>query len=188
MDTKPDGRLYSRVTRRCAVIIRHLRAGRVFTVNDVAAEIHGRTLSDFYVSRFDRQMSVPRTRAYIRFLIDLGAIVETEGGYARDFAHRTSDADWAQALSDLALRHLARLLGQPPEETPAFLEARLADFFDRRQLPTLDGLADELGIARGRARELFKWTVYMYTDGGACPFDIRSFPVVLGRGGTAEGE
>jgi len=42
MDAKPDGRLYSRVVRRSVVIIRHLRMERVFSVNEVAAEIEGR--------------------------------------------------------------------------------------------------------------------------------------------------
>ena len=95
MDTKPDGRQYSRVTRRSITIIKHLRTGRVFDVNEVAAEIEGRTLSDFYVKRFDRQMSVPRTRLYIRYLTELGAIVEQEEGYARNFRHQQSDPEWA---------------------------------------------------------------------------------------------
>jgi hypothetical protein len=186
MDAKPDGRLYSRITRRSVAIIRHLRAGRVFTANEVATEIHGRTLPDFYIKRFNRQMSIPRTRAYIRFLKDLGAIDDREGGYVRDFRHKDTDAEWAQALSELALRHLARLLNQPPEDTAAFLEARVASFFAQTKLPTLDALAADLGIPRGRAREVFKWTVYMYTDGPDCPFDIRAFPVVLKRSAEEE--
>ena len=182
MDTKPDGRLYARVVRRSVAIIRHLRTGRVFSVKEVAAEIEGRTLPDFYVKRFDRQMSVPRTRLYIRYLADLEAIVEQEDGYTRRFRHRDSDEDWAQALSDLALQRLARLLGVEPQDVPAHLEERIMRFHTRAALPTLDGLAADLGISGGRALEGFKWTMYMYMDGETCPFDIRSYPVLLKRG------
>ena len=188
MDTKPDGRQYSRVTRRSIAIIKHLRTGRVFDVNEVAAEIEGRTLSDFYVKRFDRQMSVPRTRLYIRYLTELGAIVEQEEGYARNFRHQQSDPEWAQAFSDLALQHLARLLGAEPQETASLLEERILSFHARAQLPTLDALAASFGIRRGRALEAFKWTMYMYMDGATCPFDLRAYPVMLRRGSQEDAD
>jgi len=181
MDFKPDGRRYSRVTRRSATIIRHLRMGRTFTINEVAAELQARDLPEFYIKRFDRQMSMPRTRAYIKYLITLGAIVEEGDGYTRQFRHQTSDGQWAQALSDLALQHLARLLGQSPEEVPAFLEELLAGYYEQQRLPTLGSIAADVGIGRGRALELFKWTIYMYLDGETCDFDLRAYPVLLKR-------
>ena len=188
MDTKPDGRQYSRVTRRSIAIIKHLRTGRVFEVNEVAAEIGGRTLSDFYVKRFDRQMSVPRTRQYIRYLAELGAIAEQEEGYTRNFRHQQSDPEWAQAFSDLAQQHLARLLGVETQEIASFLEEQTLSFHARAQLPTLNALAASFGIRRGRALEAFKWTMYMYMDGASCPFDLRAYPVVLKRGGQEEAD
>ncbi|HUW08225.1 MAG TPA: hypothetical protein VM537_00770 [Anaerolineae bacterium] len=186
MDTKPDGRQYSRVTRRSIAIIKHLRTGRVFDVNEVAAEIEGRTLTDFYVKRFDRQMSVPRTREYIRYLTDLGAIAEQEAGYTRNFGHRESDPEWAQAFSDLAQQHLAQQLGVEPQEVVSLLEERTLSFHARAQLPTLDALAASFGIRRGRALEAFKCPMYMYMDGATCPFDLRAYPVVLKRGGQED--
>jgi hypothetical protein len=117
----------------------------------------------------------------MKYLIELGAIVEQDGGYTRQFRHQASDSEWAQALSDLALQHLARLLDQPPDEVPAFLDARLARFYEEERLPTLTALAAELGIKGGRALELFKWTIYMYLDGGTCDFDLRAYPVLLKR-------
>ena len=88
----------------------------------------------------------------------------------------------------MALQHLARLLGAEPQETASLLEERILSFHARAALPTLDGLAANLGIARGRALEAFKWTMYMYMDGATCPFDLRAYPVMLRRGSQEDAD
>jgi len=183
MEPRPDGRSYSRITRRSVAVIRYLHTGRVFKVSEIASEIHESKLPEFYLERFKKQMSIARTRDYVRYLRDLEAIAEREDGYTLVFRHRSADGEWAQALSDLALPHLARVLSKAPDEIPDLLESSLKVFYQKEQLPTLHDLASSFGIESGRAEEVFRWSIYIYTDGETCPFDIRHYPVLVRRSG-----
>jgi len=179
MDAKPDGRMYARITQRSVAIISHIQPKRIFSLSEIAEEIYNKKLPEFYLKRFNRQMSISRTRAYVRFLHEIGAIESRDDKYELVFRHRDTDGEWAQALSDLALVHLSKLLNKPPQDVPEYLEAKIEDFYRNRSLPTLERLAMVLDIGGGRAEEVFKWSIYLYTDGEACPFDIRHYPVLL---------
>jgi len=181
MDAKPDGTLYSRITRKTVAIISFIRTGRVFTLHEIAGEIHDKAISEFHLRRFNREMSISRIRDYVGFVRDIGAIEAQGNKYILTFQPRRLDGEWAQALSDLALVHLADLLGSSAQDIQARIERQLSLFFRARQLPTLTGLAQRLGIEGGREEERFRWSMSLYTDGETCPFTIHHYPVLLKR-------
>jgi hypothetical protein len=181
MDLKPDGRKYSRITRRSVAIITHIEPGTDFTIGEIAHKIHDAKLPEFFLSRFNRQMSISRTRAYVRYLVDLGVIAKHGNKYILNFRHRSSDGEWAQALSDRALLHLANILEITPNEAPDLLEEQLNKFHANNQLPIVGAIVTSLGIEGARSQEIFKWSLYLFTDGETCPLDIRQYPVLQTR-------
>lgn len=187
MEQRPDGRKYSRVARRSVAIISNTPADRGFTVYELADYTHSLELPEFYLKRFERQMSAVRMRDYVEYLVDLGVMEQREGKWVRTFARRSSDGEWAQSLSDLALSHLAAMLHRSPGMTPGLLQDEIIKFFADHRVPTLSAVIRELGIQGGRAEEAFKWSLYLYADGEACPFEIRRYPTISRRA-IEEGE
>ena len=187
MERRPDGRKYSRIARRSVAIISNTPANRGFTVYELADYVHSLELPEFYLKRFERQMSAVRMRDYIEYLVDLGVMEQREGKWVRTFARRSSDGEWAQSLSDLALAHLAAVLNRPPGMTPVLLEDQINKLFADHRVPTLRVVIRELGVQGGRAEEVFKWSLHLYTDGEACPFEVRRYPTISRRA-TEEGE
>ena len=176
METKPDGRMYSSVTRRSVAIIGHITKERIFAINEIAEEIHERNLPEFYLEESERQLSVKSILEYVRYLRDLEIIVAKEDKYALQFEHRNSDEEWAQALSDIARSHFAKMLEKEPKKMPELLKKYLTKFFKDKQVPTIEDLVKELGVKDGRSKKIFKWSLYLYADGETCPFDIRRSP------------
>jgi hypothetical protein len=187
MELRPDGRKYSRITRRSVAIISHVPADRGFTIYELADHVHDLELPEFYVKRFERQMSTLRVRDYVDYLADLKVIEQQEGKYVRTFARRSSDGEWAQALSNLALAHLAGTLNRTADMTPDLLEQQINKLFRENRVPTVRAVLDELGIQGGRAQEAFKWSLYVYADGERCPFEVRRYPTISPRA-PEEGE
>ena len=181
MELRPDGRMYSRITRRCVAIIGHTPADQGFTIYELADYVSELELPEFYIKRFERQMSTRRMRDYVEYLADLQVMVQREGKYIRAFATRSSDGEWAQALSDMALAHLAGMLNRTTNTAPLFLEQEMNRLFRENRVPSVRVMLDELAIQGGRAEELFKWSLYVYADGERCPFDVRRYPVLYRR-------
>lgn len=178
MELRPDGRKYSRITRRSVAIISHIPADEGFTIYELADHIHDLELPEFYVKRFERQMSARRVRDYVEYLADIKVIEQQEAKYVRMFARRSSDGEWAQALSDLALAHLADALNRTPDMTPALLEQQISELFRENRVPTVTAVLSELGIHGGRAEEVFRWSLYVYADAETCPFEVRRYPTL----------
>ena len=173
--------MYSRITRRCVAIIGRTPANRGFTIYELADYVSELELPEFYIKRFERQMSTRRMRYYVEYLADLKVMEQREGKYTRTFSRRSSDGEWAQALSNLALAHLADMLNRTTDTAPLFLEQEMNRLFRESRVPSVRVMLDELGIQGGRAEELFKWSLYVYADGETCPFDVRRYPVLYRR-------
>lgn len=180
MQLKPDGRMYSRITRRSVAIIKSLTLGKSTNLNDLVDEIILQNLPEFFLKRFNRQISESRLRDYLRFLRDINVFHEVDNKYVLRFRHRNTDREWAQGLSDQGLLFLSKLLEKTPGETPEIIKNHLLNFHKSEVLPSLEGLSSQIGIVGGgRKEEIFKWAMYLYTDGEACPLDIRHFPVLV---------
>ncbi|HUW13304.1 MAG TPA: hypothetical protein VM537_26505 [Anaerolineae bacterium] len=182
MERKSDGRMYSRITRRSVAIVGQIQRGREYSINEIAAAIEAKELPEFFLERFGKQMSLPRIRDYVRYLVDLEVLSPTDNKYILALEHKHTDEDWAQALSDLALLHLAGILRRTAAETIEYFKALLEHLFDERRLPTIEALLTEVDISGGRSEEVFKWSLYVFTDVDNCPFDIRRYPVLVRRG------
>lgn len=181
MDTKPDGRLYSRVLRRIVAIVQSLAQNKELTIGEMAENIHNRNLPEFYLKRFDRSISARRIADYIRYLRDIKVLVPREHKFVLNFSERATDLEWAQAMSDRALEHLAQILKKNPDKVSDFLEAIRKRLFRSRRVPTLDAISSDLEMEGGRQQELFRWSIYVYTDGPTCLFDVRRHPVLSSR-------
>ncbi|MHA1280558.1 MAG: hypothetical protein ACTSQ8_25655 [Candidatus Helarchaeota archaeon] len=182
MNEKDDGRLYSRIMRRSIVIINLLDLDQVYTLDEIAGRVHKEAPKEFYLERFKRQMSISRTKDYVRYLFDLQVIDRKDDKYILNFQHRTNDDDWAQSLSDLAFPHLAKLLKITPPEVNQFLTRVRNQSHSEKKLPTLDKIIEQTDISSNREQEYFKWSLYIYADVDTCPFDIRRYPSLVLRG------
>jgi len=137
------------------------------------------------LERFDRSVSAERIRDYIRYLRDIKVISAKDDKFILNFPSKKTDQEWAQAISDRALEHLAKMLKKTPDKIPDLLEARRNRLLRSRRVPTLGAIVSDLEIEGGRPQELFRWSLHAYTDGPTCPFDIRRHPVLSS---TAERE
>ena len=178
MEAKPDGRMYSRILRRIVAIVQTLPQKKEMSIGEMAEDIHKKKLREFYLERFKGSMSVGRVRDYIRYLRDIKALVTKDDKFALEFPKKKTDQEWAQSMSDRALEHLAEILKRTPDKVPDLLESRRKKILRSGRVPTLDAVIADLEIEGGRAQELFRWSLYVYTDGPTCPFDLRRHPVL----------
>jgi len=178
METKPDGRLYSRILRRIVAIIQVLPENIDMTLGELAKQIYENNLPEFYLERFHRSVSVQRIRDYIRYLRDIKVLVSHDDKFIFNFQKKTTDQEWAQTMSDRALEHLAIILKKRPDKVPDLLETRRNRLLKSRRIPTLNAIITDFEIEGGRPQEQFRWSLHVYTDGPTCPFDIRRHPVL----------
>jgi hypothetical protein len=92
----------------------------------------------------------------------------------------TDDA-WAQALADRGQEHLARLLSTKTASVPDRLDAARKRCHREGKVPKLENIATELKVTGARDQELFRWSLYLYTDGDASHFDVRRSPHLVQR-------
>ena len=178
METKPDGRFYSRILRKIKVIVQIIPKYGEMTLGELAKQINKNNLPEFYLKRFNRSMSEVRIKDYIRYLQNIKVLVLHEDKFISTFQERETDQEWAQAMSDRALEHLAEILKKRPDEIPDLLDDCRNKLLDSRRIPKLDIIIRHFEIEGGRSQELFRWSLHLYTDGPTCPFDIRHFPVL----------
>jgi hypothetical protein len=181
MELKSDGTRYSRITRRCKAIIENIQEGRLFSISEITDEIYSKDLPEFYLKRFNAQMSKGRTRDYVNYLVDLDIVNRRGNQFTLGFHHRSRDEEWAQALSDQAWLYIAKVLNKKVGDVPDILRDVIKQFNQDGHLTTLEGIVTDIDIEEGRSQEKFKWALYLYTDGDSCPFDIRHFPLLLNR-------
>lgn len=185
MGEKPDGRLYSRVSRRCVTLLKHIRSGQRFELGEIASEVREADYPEFMLLRAGRlvRMNTFRIRDYLSFLSALGLLKRSDKKYLLNITKRTTDAHWAQTLSDAAREYLAEQVQEKPSDLPQFLERIRKRLHSNHRVPTISAILGEAGVEGARSEELFRWSLYLYTDGDACPFDVRQYPHIIKKAG-----
>jgi hypothetical protein len=178
---KPDGRQYSRVLRRIVAIVRTLPKQGTHSLTEMAALIREKELPEFHLKRFERQISEARVRDYLRYLKDLGALAEVGEGFQLNFTHPKTGPEYAQVFSDLALEHLGKIMHKQPANVTAEVLSASDKLLRSRQIPTVDQVAAFFHITSAREMELFRWSVFVYTDGEASRFDIHRYPILANK-------
>lgn len=181
---RPDGRLYSRITRRCVALLKHIRGGRRFDLIEVAREAQAEGYPEFLIRRGPRmsQMSAERIRDYLSYIVELQMIQTSEGQYALNVTKPSTDEHWAQTLSDNAREHLSKMLEVPVAQLPRHLEQMRQKLHKNLRVPTMAAIVAETGIEGTRREETFRWSLYLYTDGDATPIEIRRYPHLVPKG------
>jgi hypothetical protein len=178
MGERSDGRLYSRITRRCVVLLKHIRAGRTFDLVEIAREIPGEDYPEFRIRRGNQpvQIKSDRIRDYLSYLVDLGFIQSSGSQYTlRNFTKPSADGQWAQILADSGREHLSSMLGISPNNLPSHLESIRQRLHEEHRVPTIAAVLGETGIEGIRREEVFRWSLNLYTDGDATPLEIRQY-------------
>jgi hypothetical protein len=177
---KPDGRKYSQVLRRCVTIVEYIDENRKFSFHDIAVEINkNKTFTEFFISRTEEQMSVSRIQDYLRYLAILKVLEKNQdenNRYKLNFNKPSSDEDWVQIFSDLALEQLCLMLGKNPQELVEILKRSINELLEEKQIPTIDAILRRLNIDSGRTEEIFRWSLYIFLDSPICQFNLRRNP------------
>jgi hypothetical protein len=178
-----DDRLYSRVTRRSVAILKHISPQQSFTLTDMAKEIRDQGFPEFFVARdnIPTLISSERIRDYLNYLGQLDVLVNEDRKYHLNTARITrrlnTDAKWVERLSLVAREHLSTILPvESPTEVPDFIQDFLNNRHGAKQIPTVASFVDAVETNNARGEEILRWSLYMYTDGAGCEFDIRQFP------------
>jgi len=181
MGKKPDGRLYSRIMRRCVVLLKHIRVGRQFDLTEVAEEVHDAEYPEFSTRRElkSAQIKPERVRDYLSYLVDLEVLHSAGKQHTLNFKKPSTDEHWAQALSDIARVHLSKMLGTQTGKLPSRLEDIRKGLHEKGRVPTVAAVIREGGIESNRREEEFRWSLYLYTDGDASPVEIRQYPHLI---------
>lgn len=178
MDRRPDGRMYSRVTRRGRAILEAMESMKPYHISEIVSRALAHRPIEFYLARFDAPMSDGRVRVYIRYLVEIGAINSDESSLIRTFRLRQTDEQWAQALSDATRPHLARFLETSPAQVPSVLGEKCQDILSTGRPPTVPALISALSIGGGREEEFFRWSLYLLSDGSQSRVEIRRYPTI----------
>lgn len=178
MQNKPDGRKYSRVTRRSVSLLEEIPRAMRIDFAQVVQTVLRKEKPEFWLDRFGRMMSDARIAAYLRFLVEVGVISARDDAHWCDFVAPNRDEDWAQELSDACMLYLANLLGVPVPSLAQTIADSVSSFFAKEQIPTVNSVAADFGFDSGRKNELFRWAFYVYVDGPTCPLDIGRSPYI----------
>ncbi len=176
---RADGRMYSRILRRAVAIVRSVPSSKAFALSEIAELVIKRKLPDFHLTRFDRQISVDRMRDYIRYVRDLGVILDEDTQYrVKELPNYKTAQEYAQVFSDLALEHLSKLIQKPTPKIPSLLADSSDELLRSKRVPTINSIADNLKIESGRQRELFRWSLYLYADGETSNIEVHRYPII----------
>lgn len=179
MGEKPDGRLYSRITRRCVVLLKHIKEGRKFDLIEVAREVQENNYAEFLIRRGSQftQIKADRIRDYLSYLVELQILRLSGKQYSLDFTKPSPSTDehWAQTLSDTARKHLAKTLDIKATELPNHLDKIRKELHQKNRVPTVSAVIGETELEGARKEEVFRWSLYLYTDGDASPLEIRQY-------------
>lgn len=180
MDFRPDGRKYSRITRKAAQIIDLLRRGSTYQLDDVMSKIKEHELKDFFIEHLDKYVSSSRVREYLRFLVTIEVLSESENLFSLKLTSKpTSNAHKAQILSDHARRFLATKLKKQLSEVIETLRKESDSILRKGELPTIERIATNYNILGNREEEHFRWAVYMLLDEEKSILSLSYSPVII---------
>jgi hypothetical protein len=154
--------------------------GRNFDFIEVAREVGEKGHPEFLRTAGGEKVpiSAGRIRDYVSHLHELGIILQVDRRYRlnEDFAKPSIDAEWAQYLADMAQSHLGKLLDEEPAAVPAILEKQRKKLHAADRVPTVAAIMSGIGIDGSRTQEKFKWSLFLYMDGGLSPLEIHRYP------------
>jgi len=181
LQERSDGRLYSRILRRCVALLKHINPSRKFDLIEMAREVQEQGYPEFHTRRENQltQIRADRIRDYLSYLVDLQVIQASEKQYCLNFKKPATDGHWAQVLSDIAREHLARILVIPIATLQTHLEGICKKLHAEHRVPTVASLIAEVEVESARREEVFRWSLYLFADGDACPFEIRKYPHIV---------
>ena len=182
METKSDGRLYSKVLRRSVAIFQNISPTRVFTIREISEEIYSNNVPEFYLTNLHRTIMPARIADYLRYLVAINAFLRENEKYRLAFSPKILDKDWVIQFSDLAWNYLASITKTTPIGFTTRLKEIITSFHSERILPMIPDIIDEFEIESGQREEFFRWAIYMFTDAESCKFDVRRFPIVVEKG------
>jgi hypothetical protein len=179
MNPKNDGRLYSRVLRHGVYLCQYIGEGRNVSIREIAQELHDNNSPEFYIQRLGRTISVHRIEDYLRYLAAIEALSRTGDRYSLAFPLKSTDREWAIKFSDLAWSYMASKKRISNQEFQKSLRETISDLSRKNSLPMLVDIIDAIKTEGSGNEEYLRWSLYLYTDGENCPFDIRHFPVLI---------
>ena len=181
MEFRPDGRKYARITRKSAELIGLLRVGSTYNINEVVKKIEESKSKEFYLSHLKKYISSNRVRDYLKFLVKLEIMSESDGAFALIISPKpTTDSHKVQVLADKARIYLASLLGVSPADVPQELTTNAISILKKGELSTMDQISKSAGITSKKDEELFRWALYMLLDETGAALSIRHSPVLVG--------
>lgn len=180
MDERPDGRLYSRVTRRAQAILKSLDSGTPANLNEAVERAAAN--EEFFLKRYGRSMSLPRVRDYFSYLEHIQTVSLAGGNVVRKFPQYVEDSQWAQALSDRARTALAKDINIKFGEIPKELGRLAAKIRAKGVPPTVPRLVQDLSDGRVRSAEFMRWDIYIWCDGPSATLQISRIPALWGVG------
>jgi hypothetical protein len=178
MDPREDGRLYSRVTRRSKAILEAINQTSFMDFENAAEVVISRNHDDFYLPKYDRPISHDRLRVYFRYLEHIGAASLYKTAIKRTCPMRQSDAQWAQALADMARAALAKTINIGPPTVPSHLITTCKTLM-ANGIPSTVPNVIRAAIAGDIPRfEYAKWDIYVICDGPNSVLQVRRFPTM----------
>jgi hypothetical protein len=185
MGPKPDGKKkYSRLTRRCVAILKHLPNTESFDLNSVAKDFPAMSYKEFLINIDKRRPLRPSTiRAYLAFLEKLKLVQKEKDGaqYSLAISKPTTDSHWAQVLSDYAREYSASLVHSSAANLPDFLQEKILSLYKSAHPPTLGEIMKSLEFEGPKQEETFRWCLYLYLDGDAVQFELLRNPLLVPR-------
>lgn len=178
MDQRDDGRLYSRVTRRSKAILEAIDHTTFTAVDDLAETVFARNPDDFYLPRYERPISIDRLRVYLRYLEHIGALNFDEDKIRRRCPMYQSDAQWAQALADMARVALARTMNVNPSALRNNLVDTCLALMAEGTPPTVPNVIRSAVPGEIQDFEYARWDIYVICDGPNSVLQIRRFPTI----------
>lgn len=174
MKLRADGRAYSLVTRRSVAILKSVpktSADRASLITKLTSA----AMPELYLARFKRNISEDRLLDYLQFHAKL-EVLEFSGDNVRlhpDFVVPTNDAQWINALADQAKGLLGQYLRGHSKPVDERIASTLKTIHTSGVSPTPGTLADRQKFGTNKEKEQFRWALYLYLDGEACPFQLR---------------
>lgn len=179
---KSDGKMYSKVLRRCVMITDTLNKNKSFTLREVASDINvKKTFTEFFISRTEKQMSTNRILDYLRYLSYLKVIVKSDDEnnlYSLNYSKPSKAEDWIQQFSDIAFEHLCGIVNKNQTDFLLAVRKSVKKAYKEERVPTVNWLISEFDIESGRTSEIFKWSLYIFMDSPLCPFEIKRIPYI----------
>jgi hypothetical protein len=152
--------------------------------DSLIADLHREPEPELYLKRFERNISEARLLDYLRFYAKLkilefsSDISSNKVHFHSDFVPADNDPRWVNALAEQAKLHLEPYLTNENESVDDGITAAINAIHNGGGLSTPRALADRQDFDTNRDEEQFRWALYLYLDGDACPITLRRVDIL----------